>query len=126
MVGVLADELLGSIDGLLGPLSELQAEERTELEERLEAIGGRKGDLKKMEAKHNREQRRVRIDELRFGLAVLGVATATQLLDGGSADDFVAVADGVQRLCDGLEHNPRESLALEALLVSLPLLRVGS
>ena len=37
-----------------------------------------------------------------------------------SGDAFVEVAGRVQALCDDLQFNPKESLALQALMVSLP------
>ncbi len=119
-----ADELLASIDGVLAPLEEQQAEEMAAFLASFEAAGVqlRKGDLKKLEDRHKREQRRVRIDELRSGLAALVARYRDELAHGGSTEDFVTAADGVQRLCDDLVFNPRESLALQALFVSIPAL----
>ena len=109
---------------MLEPLSERQEAERVEFEARSEMIGGaRRGDAKRLEARHNREQRRVRLDELRAGLATLVGRYRDELVDGGSAESFITAADAVQALCDALPHNPRESLALEALLANLPRLR---
>jgi hypothetical protein len=45
------------------------------------------------------------------------------LAHGGSAEEFLTAADAVQELCDNLVFNPRESLALQALFVSLPTLQ---
>lgn len=120
---VVADELLASIEGVLVPLSERQEAEAEELRARLEAVGGRTGDLKRLEARHAREQRRVRTDELRAGLAALVGRYRDSLAEGGAAQDFVTAAEAVQGLCDGLPHHPRESLALQALLVTVPPVR---
>ena len=79
----------------------------------------RKGDLKLMEARHKREQRKVRTDELRSGLATLVSRYRDQLVSGGSGEAFVAAADAVQELCDALVFNPNEGLQLRALLVGL-------
>jgi DNA polymerase-3 subunit delta' len=118
----IADELLASIDGLLEPLAEQHAEEMARYLAGFEAAGiePRKGDLKRLEDRHKREQRRVRVDELRSGLATLVSRYRDELARGGSHEDFLVAADAVQELCDGLAFNPNEGLQLRALLVRLP------
>lgn len=119
------DELLGSIEAVLVPLAELQERERAELVARAEEVGAelRKGDLKDVDDRHRREQRRVRTDELRAGLAVLVGAYRDALAAGAvPAEEFLAAADAVQALCDGLAFNPNEGLQLRALFASLPAL----
>ena len=88
----------------------------------IEAAEGKakKGDLDKLEKRHKREQRRVRTDELRSGLGVLVSRYRDAMASGGSADDFVAAAAKVQDVADSLVFNVKESLALQALFVSLP------
>ncbi|MFM7069426.1 MAG: hypothetical protein ACKOYM_08210 [Actinomycetes bacterium] len=119
----LVDELLGRIDALLEPLAVQHAAEIAAFEAQVAATGAkvRKGDLKAMEARHAREERRVRIDELRSGLATLVGRYRDAVSSGGDPDDLLVVADRVQKLCAGLSHNPREALAVQALFVSLPL-----
>lgn len=118
----LVDELMGSIDEVLEPLTARQAEEVAAFEAQVTATGAkvRKGDLKAMEARHAREQRRLRTDELRSGLATLVARYRDAAAAGGSTAAFVDVADRVQALCSGLSHNPRELLAVQALFVALP------
>ena len=117
----LVDELLAAIEEVAVPLTERQEAELAEFEERAEMVGGgRVGERKRLEARHKREQRRVRTDELRSGLAAVVARYRDALAQGGSAEDFLAAADAVQRLCDGLVFNPRESLQLQALFVGLP------
>lgn len=122
-----ADELLAAIDGVMEPLEEQQSEELAALIASFESAGVqlRKGDLKQLEDRHKREQRRVRTDELRSGLGVLVSRYRDAIAHGGSAEDFLTAADGVQRLCDDMVFNPRESLALQSLFVSLPSLATG-
>ncbi|MEX0768243.1 MAG: hypothetical protein WD029_07215 [Microthrixaceae bacterium] len=119
----LADELLAMVDGVMEPLQEQQAEELAAYQASFELVGGKllKGDLKKMEDRHKREQRRVRTDELRAGLGVLlSHYRDCAVSDPASADEFAAAADEVQSLCNSLVFNPREALALQAMFVSLP------
>lgn len=120
-----ADELLGLIDGLLEPLSAQQAEETETFMARSEAAGTKlkKGDLDQLEKRHKREQRRVRADELRAGLGVLVGRYRDELAGGAPADDFVNAAEQVQRMTDNLVFNVNETLALQALFVSLPRMR---
>jgi DNA polymerase-3 subunit delta' len=117
-----ADELLGSIDGVLEPLEAQQSEELARFLAGFEAasLEPRKGDLKRLEDRHKREQRRVRVDELRSGLATLVGRYRDQLAAGGSHEDFLSAADAVQELCDGLAFNPNEGLQLRAVMVRLP------
>lgn len=117
----LVDELMGSIDEVLEPLATRQAEEVAAFEAQVAATGAkvRKGDLKAMEARHAREQRRLRTDELRSGLATLVARYRDAASAGGSTEAFLDVADRVQALCSGLSHNPRELLAVQALFVTL-------
>ena len=120
-VGALVEDLLGSIDDVLVPLVERQAAEVAELEALDESMGERRaGAWKDLEARHKREQRRVRTDELRSGVATVVARYRDELIGGGSAEDFLAAADAVQALCDGLVFNPNEALQLRALFVGLP------
>jgi DNA polymerase-3 subunit delta' len=111
------------IDGVMEPLQVQQAEELAAYEATFEIAGVKllKGDLKKMEDRHKREQRRVRTEELRSGLAVLlSHYREIAVIDSARSGDFVVAADEVQSLCANLVFNPRESLALQALFMSLP------
>ena len=121
---VVADELAASIDGVLEPLSALQEAETARFLASFEAAGAepRKGDLTRLEARHKREQRRVRVDELRAGLAVLVGRYRDALSEGADHADFLTAAGAVQELCDGLAFNPNEGLQLRALMVRLPVL----
>lgn len=116
------DDLLRMIDGVLEPLAEQHAEELERFVAGFESAGldVPKGQLSTLEKRHKREQRKVRTDELRAGLAVLVGRYRDELVRGGSSEDFVAVANRVQELCDSLTFSPKESLALQSLFVSLP------
>jgi len=114
-------ELLGHIEAAAGPLAERHAKEAAELDEREQRFGTRGSGRATLEARHKREQRRHRTDELRSGLATMA-ATYRDLLVAGSADTE-RVAAAVHRVHDSieaLEHNPNEALLLQSLLWSLP------
>ena len=68
----LVDAVHGAIDSALAPLEERQAEELRRRTSDADA-GGRRGGVPKaeMERRHRRESRRVRTEELRFGIVTL-------------------------------------------------------
>jgi DNA polymerase-3 subunit delta' len=120
----LVDEVLAATEELAVPLTERQAEERAEFEERAGLVGGRVAtERKALLDRHKREQRRVRTADLRSGLAALVARYRDALIDGGDPDQFVAAADAVQELADALVFYPNETLQLQALFVGLPPLR---
>jgi len=114
----LAAEVMARADEVLAPLAAQQARELEALAEEAERLGQRKTAAKEVEARHNRERRRIRMDELRAGLAAL--------LDGyrevaaTTPDTYVEAARLVGELTDHLQFNPNEELALQALFVALP------
>lgn len=121
---LLADELLATLDEVAEPLQERHAAELEELDAAERALGDRRpGERKRVQERHQREERRVRTDELRAGLAALGDRYREDVAAGGDATTFTAASALVQELCDALVFNPRERLQVEALLVQLPPLR---
>lgn len=119
-VAALVDELLATVDTVLEPLRERQAAEVAALEERLAQTGERGSARKELEEHHRREQRRVRLDELRFGLAALAGAYREQLTGGGGdVSGPVAAVTAIEAAAHALVRNPNEPLLLQALLVRL-------
>lgn len=115
-------ELLSS--AALDPLEARHAAERTALQERVERSGERGAGRKELADRHRRELRRLRSDELRFGLATLaGVyrdALVADVADSGACVDAVRAIQGA---AEALTRNPNESLLLQALLLRLPPVR---
>lgn len=117
----LVSEVSERIEEVLEPLARQQAAELEQLAEQAERLGQRKGVSKDLEARHNREKRRIRTDELRAGLAAL--------MDGYRSDavadpaGYARAGELVGEFTDRLQFNPNEELALQALFVSLPLRR---
>ncbi|MBW3556524.1 MAG: hypothetical protein KY454_06250 [Actinobacteria bacterium] len=84
-VARVAEELLAGIDTVLHPLRARHAAEMADLEERVEAYGQRASGRKELEDRHKREQRRVRADELRFGMVALAAVYRDALVAGAAA-----------------------------------------
>jgi DNA polymerase III subunit delta' len=122
-IAVLTDELVASVETVLDPLRERQSEEVAELEERVARYGERGSGRKDLDTRHKREQRRIRTDELRFGLATLA-AVYREALIGESphgitpqvALDAIAALDAAG---EALVRNPNETLLLQGLLSRL-------
>ncbi len=120
-VSVLAAELvqlLGS--AAVGPLEARHAEERAALEERIERSGERGSGRKLLVERQRRELRRLRADELRYGLAVLA-QQYRDALAGGTADPrrCLASVEALQAASEAIVRNPNEQLLLQALLLGL-------
>ncbi len=116
--------LLGSAG--VAALEARQAAERAELEERVERTGERGAGRKVLADRHKRELRRLRHDELRFGLASLaglyGEALTSGAADARACIDAIAA---LQAAAEAMIRNPTESLLLQDLLLRLPPLRDG-
>ena len=88
---------------------------------RIEADMGAQGRLRReMDARHRREQRLLRADELRFGLATLADFYRQQLADERHAHEAVAAITRVREAHACLVRNPNEPLLLQSLFLSLP------
>ena len=109
------DDLLARIDEAQAPLEERHAAERAALEERAEAMGERGAGRKDQEARHKREARRQRTDELRFGLGVLAGRCRDEAAVAPDARPWLEAAAAVDELLAHLRRNPNERLQLQAL-----------
>ena len=126
---LIAAELLELITGAGGEaLQARQAAEIAELDERAAVTGERGLGRRETEERHRREQRRLRTDELRLGLATLEGAyrdRASRALAGvtaagpGEARAALAAAETIHRATATLERNPNEALFIQALIVRL-------
>ncbi|MFZ0059926.1 MAG: hypothetical protein WAL35_07780, partial [Acidimicrobiales bacterium] len=123
-VALLAAELLAAPDELLVVLAEHQAAELASVDAAAELEGERRTPGRKaIEDRHRREQRQVRTDELRAGLATLASAyrsrLATENLPARRAASLVAACEEIDATAARLSRNPNESLLLQALLLRL-------
>jgi len=112
-------DLLGSAG--VASLEAGHAAEVAALEERVERTGERGSGRKVLAERHKRELRRLRHDELRFGLASLaGVYGET--LYGGDDDPSACIEAiaAIQAAAEAMVRNPVEALLLQDLLLRLP------
>ncbi len=118
------DELLASADELVEVVRSRQAAELEALAEAAERAGERAlPGRAAIEERHRREQRRVRTDELRAGLAALASAYRARLEgDGLPASRLAAAARScaaIDAAAAALDRNPNEALLLQGLLLAL-------
>jgi DNA polymerase-3 subunit delta' len=128
---LLAKEIAVSLDEAMAPLQQLQQEDLDRRTSDAREFGLRVGNRRDVEAQFKREQRRFRLDELRFGLAALNDVYRERLVEnleagakgdarsnyrvGASLRAIEAVAEANRRL----ETNLDESLLLHDLMFSL-------
>lgn len=115
----LADEVVDLMAAAEAPLDAQQAAEAEALQERIDQFGERGSGKKQLEDKHRRERRRLRTDELVFGLATLASTYRDALTTARDLPGVVASLDAVQEAAESLERNPNERLLLQALFVKL-------
>ena len=109
-----ADDLLAMIDDAMAPLLARQALEVEALDELVRVRGERGSGRKDLEAKHKREIRRYRTDQLRAGLADLSRRYRDEFVASGSPGAADALA-ALSQTGAGLVRNPTERLQLVAL-----------
>ncbi|MBV8559905.1 MAG: hypothetical protein JO050_03980 [Acidimicrobiia bacterium] len=114
-VAVVAAELAQLIATAgVDPLHARHRAELEALEERASRYGERV-NRKQVDEQHRRELRRLRIDELRFGLATLQQAYRDALVDGsGPTGQCLDAVDAIVEAAEALERNPNETLLLQA------------
>jgi DNA polymerase-3 subunit delta' len=124
----LVDELLAHIELAATPLAERQAAEVAELDERIARYGERGSGKKTLDERHRRELRRHRTDELLSGLTVIAATYRDGLVDGSvrNPSEIAAAVSSIHQAMEAFERNPNESLLLQNLLWSLPVLSAGT
>ncbi len=117
----LVDELLAMVDDAQLPLSDVHTRELEELAAREEENGTRGSGRKDVEARHKREARRHRNEELRFGLGELAASYRTSMASGDAHQvrRGVAALDEIVSAQRALIRNPNETLLLQALFSKL-------
>lgn len=123
VVAATVAELLGRIESarVFDALRARQGAEIAAWEERAQLTGERL-PRKELDDRHRREQRRVRTDELRWGLATLAAAyrdRAARAPNPRAARHALVAVGAIHDAGEALIRNPNESLLLQALLLRL-------
>ncbi len=123
MVSELVNEVRAGMNRAQGPLEARHELELEQLEARVEQLGERGSGRAELVAKHKREIRRLRSDELRFGLATMARVYRDHLVGGsdlaiGERATFEAL-DAIQATAENLIRNPNEALLLQQLFLTL-------
>ena len=117
-VSIAVEELQKMIDDAQSPLIERHNEELENLVQQEEVFGTRGSGRQEVSERHKREIRRLRDDELRFGLATL----TRRYRDLGIENENSEGLDAVEKITGAaleLIRNPNERLLLQALFLNL-------
>jgi DNA polymerase-3 subunit delta' len=120
VVVALVNDLLAAIDDAAEPLKQRQAAEADELEARVKEYGERGSGRKALEDRLKRELRRQRIDEVRFGLAVLARHYRDVMVSAERPAPYIEAQQRISEVSEGLIRNPNERVQLLALFLRLP------
>ncbi|MGO9559997.1 MAG: DNA polymerase III subunit delta' [Acidimicrobiales bacterium] len=116
----LATELVAAANETVEAIKARQAAELEHLAEEAKAAGERGVPGRaEIDARHRREQRRARTDELRAGLAALAGVYRSRLGGSASARPAIAAIELIDDAASRLLLNVNETLLLEWLLVEL-------
>ena len=119
-VAVMVEEVRALIDDA-GKAKVAQHDAEIEaMDAREEQLGTRGSGRKDLEARHRRELRQFRTEELRFGLATLATRYREAIVAGDDRSGLLDGIDALRHTQDALVRNPNEALALQALLLRLP------
>ena len=117
-VSIAVEELQKMIDDAQSPLVDRHNQELEHLGQQEEIFGIRGSGRQEVSERHKREIRRLRDDELRFGLATL----SRRYRDLGIASNNSGELDAIEIITDyasELIRNPNERLLLQALFLNL-------
>jgi DNA polymerase-3 subunit delta' len=121
-VAVMVEEVRALIDDASKAKVKQHDAELEALDAREEQLGTRGSGRKDLEARHRRELRQFRTEELRFGLATLAIRYREAIVADPDRARLLEATDALRHTQDALVRNPNEALALQALLLKLPAL----
>jgi len=119
-VAVMVEEVRALIDDASKAKVAQHDAELEAMDAREEQLGTRGSGRKDLEARHRRELRQFRTEELRFGLATLATRYREAIVAGDDRRGLLDGIDALRHTQDALVRNPNEALALQALLLRLP------
>ena len=126
-VSRLVDELFAHLDVATEPLAEQHEQELAELEARVALTGERGSGRKTLQDRHKRQIRKARTDELRTGLATIAKSYHTVVTaqpPHPDADAYARAITKIHKAMGSLGLNVNEELAIQALLLQCPSLRM--
>jgi DNA polymerase-3 subunit delta' len=118
----LALAVTGALDAASENLVQRQTEEFASLKSQVDQGAATNGALKSLEANHKRQQRRLRVDELRSGFATIAQELSRRMQlapDERMVKRIAAALTSLQWASESVEFNPNESLLLHGLFVKL-------
>ncbi len=124
LIAMLVKDLQQLIDEAQAPLQAQQKAESEELARTEDSHGKQAGQRQQMESRHRREQRLLRTDELKFGLATMAEFYRQQLADEQQnnprhAKDAIVAIGHLRQAHASLIRNPNEALLLQSLFCKL-------
>lgn len=118
-----AAELSAIVDDAQAPLEQRHAVELEELAARVAATGERGSGRKDLDARHRREIRRLRTDELRVGFSTVSQRYRDQIATADDPGPALAALAALRDAAEDLVRNPNEALLLQALMLRLSPIR---
>jgi len=122
VVAELVSQLREGMDAAAEPLEAQHEAELEELNARAEALGERGSGRAELVARQKREVRKLRTDELQFGLATLSRHYRDELVgeqDRQARGRLKALLEEIAKANENIIRNPNETLLLQSLLLKL-------
>lgn len=114
----LVNQVREAMDAAQEPLDTQHAEQLAALEEQVELTGERGSGRSTLIAKQKREIRKLRVDELRFGLATVSRRYRDRLIERADEPAESSLVS-LQQTTEAVRRNPNEALLLQSLFLNL-------
>lgn len=118
VVHELVSQVREAMDAAQEPLVAQHATQVEALEAQVELTGERGSGRSTLVAKQKREIRKLRVDEIRFGLATVSRRYRDRLIER-SDEAAVASLAAIQQTTEAVRRNPNEALLLQSLFLNL-------
>lgn len=123
LVAAVVDQLFEHIDEAAAPLLNAQADELSDLEDRVVLTGERGSGRKALQDRHKRQLRKFKTDELRSGLATMAStyhALVVSQPTPTNAHVYIEAIERIHKAMGALGLNVNEALLLQALFLQCP------
>ena len=118
MVFELVNEVRNAMDAAQEALDAQHLEQLEALDAQVELTGERGSGRSTLVAKQKREVRKLRVDEMRFGLATMGRRYRDRLIERSDEGANSSLA-AIQHATEAVRRNPNEALLLQSLFLDL-------